>query len=757
MRLKNKKPSYVAFLAYLILFFLLLCFSCIDKSVAPYSIGIYSASLSIGANPFVVGLLYVLNFLILGKTKYLLSSLISCVVFICVWAIHKKRKALSPLSLSAFTLIALLGYLFLENTSSIEKLLPVYFLSAGLTFVYSVTLQAIFNKGLKYKFGYDEYLCLITTVAIFGVGLCNFTSPLVWKTVCAISILLACFLFKSGTGNVVSASLGISLAVYYGNISLISVFLIWGIVCGGLMPLNRYAASVCLPFTDVLVQVIFSVYNSYTLTDFLPVLIGSVVFCLIPTSPLNALKERLYSFRERQLVRQAINRNKTMLSNKLYELSGVFTEMKVAFNAFKKNQMSNEYAKELIVKQALSCVCEDCDKNKHCIKDKKLRKENLEKMVDIGFAKGKLTLIDMPKHLGERCARPSDLLYAVNKLLSDYRTYCLDKKNASIGRDLLAEEADGVAQMLKELALESGSLLSFHTKLERKLGDELLKNGFRISELLIYGDKENISVSMMLTMKEFPLNVLQRIISKVLGVQMILCDKNDVSESKTYLSFCRQAPFDAVFGIASATKDGSEKCGDTHSVIKISDDKFLVALSDGMGSGETAEKVSSIALSLIESFYRAGLPSELILKTVNKLLSINAEDTFTALDISVIDLKTCRADFIKYGSPYGFVIGENGIKIVEGNSLPLGILEELKPAVCQTNLANDNMLVLVTDGISDAFGSSGEIIDFIRTMPALNPQTLADSILKKAVELNDGKPKDDMTALAVRLFKKNVV
>ena len=147
----------------------------------------------------------------------------------------------------------------------------------------------------------------------------------------------------------------------------------------------------------------------------------------------------------------------------------------------------------------------------------------------------------------------------------------------------------------------------------------------------------------------------------------------------------------------------------------------------------------------------------MILKTVNKLLSINAEDTFTALDISVIDLKTCRADFIKYGSPYGFVIGENGIKIVEGNSLPLGILEELKPAVCQTNLANDNMLVLVTDGISDAFGSSGEIIDFIRTMPALNPQTLADSILKKAVELNDGKPKDDMTAHAVRLFKKNVV
>ena len=190
--------------------------------------------------------------------------------------------------------------------------------------------------------------------------------------------------------------------------------------------------------------------------------------------------------------------------------------------------------------------------------------------------------------------------------------------------------------------------------------------------------------------------------------------------------------------------------------MKISDDKFLIALSDGMGSGEKAEKISSTALSLIESFYKAGLSGNLILNTVNKLLSINQEDSFTALDISVVDLKTCQADFIKYGSPYGFIISENGIKIIEGNTLPLGILEELNPSVCQTQLKEDSTLLFVTDGVSDAFGSSNEIIDYLRTVPALNPQSLADGIVEKAVKLNNEKPCDDMTALTVRIYKKKV-
>ena len=235
---------------------------------------------------------------------------------------------------------------------------------------------------------------------------------------------------------------------------------------------------------------------------------------------------------------------------------------------------------------------------------------------------------------------------------------------------------------------------------------------------------------------------------------MGIAEKINITEQKVYVMLRKTPDFDAVFGLSTAIKDGSQKSGDTHSIVRISGDKFLVALSDGMGSGNYAENVSSSSLSLIESFYKAGMDSNLILNTVNKVLSLNTEDTFTALDVSVIDLKTANADFIKFGAPCGFIISDNSVKIVEGNSLPLGILDEVKPTVCKTDLLDGDMLLFLTDGVTDAFGSSSEIIDFIKSQTAKNPQTFADSILERALSLNSGVKKDDMTVLTVRVFRK---
>ena len=147
------------------------------------------------------------------------------------------------------------------------------------------------------------------------------------------------------------------------------------------------------------------------------------------------------------------------------------------------------------------------------------------------------------------------------------------------------------------------------------------------------------------------------------------------------------------------------------------------------------------------------MKSQIILNTVNKLLSINAEDSFTALDVCVIDLNTLSVDFIKYGSPYGFIVNASGVKIIEGNSLPLGILDELKPCVFNSALSDGDIVLLITDGISDAFGSASDIIDFLRKAPYKNPQALVDDLLNQAIEKNNGKKFDDMTALAVRIYK----
>ena len=221
--------------------------------------------------------------------------------------------------------------------------------------------------------------------------------------------------------------------------------------------------------------------------------------------------------------------------------------------------------------------------------------------------------------------------------------------------------------------------------------------------------------------------------------------------------FCcilRKKPFfDAAFGVSSIKKSGEIASGDTHSVIKIDERKFMVALSDGMGSGEYARRVSESTIALLESFYRAKMPSDSVLSTINKLLTFNREETFACVDIAGGDLDDGRTDIVKIGSPVGFILSGNTVKVLDGGSLPLGILDCMHPDAASYTLVENDVLLFLSDGITGAFPSTADLYDVLKGISIGNPQQLTDTLLQKALQLYGGAAKDDMTAVAVRLFR----
>ena len=759
MKAKHKKFDYVQVTKYALLFCFFLVFNSLEKTVMPYSLSILAVALTESFSIIISPLLFLLSLIVLGGSGFLLAGGISSALLVMIMLIYKSFYRTPKFEVCAYLVAALVAFIFIGDTTkqvSLEKRVFCSIISVALCFFLMIANKAVTKKGLKFKLGFEEILSIALIVAVFGVGVCNLTTPSVWKVISIFIILTVCYLYRTGIATIVSAVLGISLSVYFLDINFISLYLLTAIVAECLSPISRYLSAIAMPICDYVIEILFGVYGGYTLAEFLPALIGVGLFCLIPTKPLASVKERLYSFREKQLVRQSINRNRVALSGRLYDLSAVFSEMASAFNSFNNNFPSEDKSKELIEKQLRDLVCKECAHNSRCKKYNDSLKIGFYKLVDIGFAKGRISLIDLPKEIGDVCFHPNDIIFSVNKSLADYRAIMLDRINIKNGRDLLASEAIGISEILRGLALETGTLIKYHTRLERALSTALFKKGYLIEELLVYGEAERISVSMVVVMKEFSIDGISATVSKSLNADMIITEKTEISPDKCFLFLKKSPLYDVVFGLSSAVKDNSATSGDTHSVLRLNNNKFMLALSDGMGSGKTANDISSASLSLIESFYKAGLSSELILNTVNKLLAINTEDSFTALDVAIIDLNNCAADFIKYGSPYGFIIGKSGIKIVEGNTLPLGIIDELKPSICSTCLEAGNMVVLVSDGISDSFDSSSAFIDFLREMPSKNPQTLADEILKKAISLSSGEKRDDMTVLAVRLYKRKL-
>lgn len=256
---------------------------------------------------------------------------------------------------------------------------------------------------------------------------------------------------------------------------------------------------------------------------------------------------------------------------------------------------------------------------------------------------------------------------------------------------------------------------------------------------------------MELRIKELRTNagLTQNALGKAIGVSQKAIDYWE----KCVCLYIEPPKYDAAFGVAFCVKDGEKASGDTHSVIKINEHSFLMALSDGMGSGEYARRVSETAMSLMEAFCRAEMPQKVMLETINKLLCFNRDERFTCIDAATIDLNTLSASFVKIGSPVGLIVRKGEIKVLESRSLPLGILDNLHPATDCEILQKDDIVVFMSDGITSAFDSVSDLYDYAARLKPLNPQALADKILAEA-KTRSGGVNDDMTVLCVRVYER---
>ncbi len=616
--------------------------------------------------------------------------------------------------------------------------------------VFYVALRALLRKLLKCRLRSDEIAFCVLLFALTGIGICRFLSVNAYVGIAFLLLLLFAYAVKDA--NAMLAALCLSLPpLFTAGLSPERFFLYGGAVTLFVKSgkLSAVFALLAVYFGYGYFDGLYAYPAPLMVQSLLSALLPCLLFLFIPTSALRAMENKLIFYREKHLSRLAINRNRAAIGEKLLELSAVFKEVEAAFLS-----LDDKDAEASAQAYVLSCVkeqaCARCPNRAHCEKEE--LQASLRKLVSLGCVKGKVNLIDLPRALSDVCACQSDLLYALNHQLVEYKNYRIEAENAASGRGLLAGQAQGVSEILRNLALEQSQPLRLYTDKERLLSAALMRVGIVCSELLIYGDEENLTLSLV-TFGNADVKRIAAVASHLFDVKMMISEKIALSNEKFCCVLRRKPLFDAAFGVATVKKTGERESGDTHSVVKIDERKFMVALSDGMGSGEYAHKVSESTLSLLESFYRAKMPAPLVLNTVNKLLSFNKEESFACVDVAVVDLDSGRADVVKIGSPLGFILSESAVKVLESNSLPMGILDALHPDAATYKLAENDVLLFLSDGVADAFGSTADLYERLKTVDIHNPQQLADGLLERALELYGGVAKDDMTAVAVRLFK----
>ncbi len=232
--------------------------------------------------------------------------------------------------------------------------------------------------------------------------------------------------------------------------------------------------------------------------------------------------------------------------------------------------------------------------------------------------------------------------------------------------------------------------------------------------------------------------------------------KNQMKSSATFEDEISDNEIHSIeVGIAKAKKQDSMISGDSSTVIKLKDGKILVAISDGMGSGDVAAKNSKKVVLNLEKLLNTGFEEDRAIKLINSYMLVGKNsDNFATIDAMIFDPLVGLTEFIKIGACPTYIRTRDGqFMMVESNSLPAGILGDIEIEAKTKLLKRGDLIVMVTDGIIDAMqeNQTETMKKLLMTVKNINAQRLADIILQETIDSNFGIAKDDMTVIVAKV------
>lgn len=214
----------------------------------------------------------------------------------------------------------------------------------------------------------------------------------------------------------------------------------------------------------------------------------------------------------------------------------------------------------------------------------------------------------------------------------------------------------------------------------------------------------------------------------------------------------------AEVGIAAESITGGQTCGDTLWSGVLQDGRFMATLSDGMGHGDQAALESQQTVELLRLCLEAGYTRAQALTAVNGMMLLAGRgERFSTVDLLTIDLWSGQAALDKLGAAGSWLWQRDTLTHMTGDALPLGILENVESRASYMHLSAGDMLILMTDGVEDAFRSKGDLEEAIRAAVAEDPEVAANQLLQAAFDADEEERRDDQTVLVIRLGKSEVV
>lgn len=244
------------------------------------------------------------------------------------------------------------------------------------------------------------------------------------------------------------------------------------------------------------------------------------------------------------------------------------------------------------------------------------------------------------------------------------------------------------------------------------------------------------------------------------GVSKVISSLADDIEEKDKKEEPKQekAKFKIKVTSAKATKNNSEVSGDSSIQAKLHDGKYMMAISDGMGSGPRAKKSSSTVIKLLKRLLTTGFDKDISIGLINSSVNLNSnEETYATIDISILDSSNGNIEFIKNGACPTFVKLGNNVEVIKAVSLPAGIVENIDLVVYDKDLKGGEIIVMCSDGILESNSELANkeiwVKELLENIETDDIQRIANILLQESIDNGLGVAKDDMTILIAKVEK----
>ncbi|SCX77989.1 stage II sporulation protein E [Alkaliphilus peptidifermentans] len=640
----------------------------------------------------------------------------------------------------------------------------------AVVYISSYALPITLHRSNRKVLATEEVICvaIIMAVALSGVNEVTILGLSV-KNVLGILITII-FAYNGG------ASIGASVGITLGLIStmsnsgmppiVIGIYGFSGLLSGIFKDLGKIGSA----FGFLLGNTILTFYsNGYheVFIQLKEVAIAFILFLLIPvvwinelqkyTSPVVGFIHGTRSYGDE--IKKRIHGKLTDFSKTFYDLSTTFENMTEQVKLFGNEDITK------VVEKVADGVCLDCGMKRTCW-DKNFMNtyKGISELLFLIETKEKLDYESIPENIKKKCMYSSKI---IEKSIALYELSRIDltwKKKLMESRELVGEQLKGVSKGIQELALDINDDIQFDTELEDLIYIALDKQGLPVKKLLVtINSKGNTEITIERKNcygREACIEKYVPVISNVIGNQLIkknhTCNEYNHNRSCSF-TLVEANNFMATTKLAKATKEGNYISGDTYSFMEIKDNYYMIALSDGMGTGEKANRQSSATISMLEKMMEAGFQQEMAIKTINSILMLkSSEEIFSTIDMTLINLQKGIARFAKIGSAPCFIKRDNGdVQTIASTSLPIGILSEIDVQENKRSLNDGDFIIMISDGIIEVNKEIGEqwLYEFLLEATTRNPQELADRILHQALQFAGNRPIDDMTVLVTKVWQ----